>query len=89
MYSGDSVDGSFSSRAHKEGTYPYGSPGRVPLLSHWLHDLLPHLACCDWADDMDSCIHKFMAARPTRDCSKYHPPGLGKKLISLSVSLST
>ena len=76
IYAGDSEHGSFSSRAHFEGSYPHAEPGRVPLLSHWLHDLLPHLMCCDWTSDSDSCLLRFMASRPTRDCSVYHSPGL-------------
>ena len=76
IYAGDSEHGSFSSRAHFEGSHPYAAPGRVPLLSHWLHDLLPHLMCCDWTSDSDSCLLRFMGSRPTRDCSVYHSPGL-------------
>ncbi|KAL8616990.1 hypothetical protein ACOMHN_014161 [Nucella lapillus] len=73
MYAADSYQGSMSSKAHAWGAPPYGQPGTVPSLSHWLHDLIPYYYCCQWSSE-DYC-YLYTERRPTTDCRFYDPPG--------------
>ncbi|KAK7097672.1 sushi domain-containing protein 2-like [Littorina saxatilis] len=73
MYSGDSYEGSTSSRAHAWGASPYQTAGTVPTMSHWLKDLIPYYQCCRWTDN-EYC-QLYTDNRPTKDCRTYDPPG--------------
>ncbi|XP_013418585.1 sushi domain-containing protein 2-like [Lingula anatina] len=67
----DTFNGSTPDRSHAWGDRPYGTPPKVPALSHWIHDVVPFFYCCLWTGD--SC-HYYMEQRPTSDCKNYKPP---------------
>ncbi|XP_061188229.1 sushi domain-containing protein 2-like [Saccostrea echinata] len=61
IYSSDSYQGSTLDRA------------QVPSMSHWVHDIVPFFYCCMWTGFSADC-DKYMAARPTLQCTGYSPP---------------
>ncbi|CAL1545125.1 unnamed protein product [Lymnaea stagnalis] len=70
-----SFQGSTPDRSHVWGAAPYNKPDLVPSLSHWKHDVVSYYYCCLW-NEFGLC-DKYMRQRPTADCKKYEPPGLG------------
>ncbi|XP_033127113.1 sushi domain-containing protein 2-like [Anneissia japonica] len=67
----DNIDAGYAHRYHHLGREPFDEIGRVPYLSHFLHDILPYRRCCK---DKKSCSANFIPARPSHDCSGYQPP---------------
>lgn len=72
-YAADTYQGSTPDRSHDWGAAPYGVPGRVPSLSHWIHDVVTFYYCCLWVEDYAGCDY-YMNRRPTKDCNVYTPP---------------
>ncbi|KAH9494560.1 hypothetical protein Btru_019847 [Bulinus truncatus] len=66
VYSQLSYHGSISDRSHSK-------LGRVPLLSHWLQDVMSRYYCCLWNEN--HLCHKYVSLRPTADCQNYSSPG--------------
>ena len=52
LYTQDQPEGSHADRAHVWGTAPYGVPYKVPVLSHYIHDILPYHYCCQWTNNL-------------------------------------
>ena len=75
MYTNDTKSGSTSDRYHINGIPPFGTYGRVPALSHYLHDMVPFYLCCQWSDLCDS----YLFLRETADCKGYRYPKTGNK----------
>ncbi|KAH9494563.1 hypothetical protein Btru_019855 [Bulinus truncatus] len=75
IYSQLSYQGSTPDRSHVWGATPYGKPDLVPSLSHWKHDVVSYYYCCLWNEN--HLCEKYMELRPTADCKKYEPPGIG------------
>lgn len=73
MYTNDTKSGSTSDRFHINGIPPYNSYGRVPALSHYLHDMVPFFLCCEWSNLCDS----YLFLRETADCKGYRYPKTG------------
>ncbi|XP_076446863.1 sushi domain-containing protein 2-like isoform X2 [Babylonia areolata] len=71
-YAADTYQGSTPDRAHDWGAAPFGSPGHVPSLSHWIQDVVTFYYCCLWVNYGD-CSY-YMDRRATRDCKDYVPP---------------
>lgn len=74
VYSGDSFSGSFSHRTTVNGVPPYNAPKAVPVLSTWIHDIIPYYTCCVWGD----LCEYYQVHRPTRDCRWYDSPRMGR-----------
>ncbi|BFZ14978.1 hypothetical protein BsWGS_18017 [Bradybaena similaris] len=70
-----SYQGSTPDRSHVWGVRPYNSPGRVPELSHWRHDVSSFFYCCLW-NNYELC-DLYMELRPTTGCQNYDVPGIG------------
>ena len=79
MYAGDTEQGSTSDRSHVWGAEPYGAPGMVPGLSHWLNDVMPFYFCCLWGGD----CRMYAELRPTASCTEYVPPKTCRYLTAL------
>ena len=75
-YAADTYQGSTPDRSHDWGSVPYGTPGHVPSLSHWTHDVITFYYCCLWVE-YRQCNY-YMDRRATRDCKAYTPPHSGK-----------
>lgn len=71
-YAADTYQGSTPDRSHDWGAAPFGSPDRVPSLSHWLHDVVTFYYCCLWVEYQE--CNYYMKRRATRDCKAYQPP---------------
>ncbi|XP_010874344.2 sushi domain-containing protein 2 [Esox lucius] len=76
VLTGDSIGGSTPDRAHDWGSPPYGSPPRIPGLSHWKYDVLTFYYCCLWSDN----CHIYFRHRPSSGCGAYNPPRAGAVL---------
>ncbi|CAD5115351.1 DgyrCDS4331 [Dimorphilus gyrociliatus] len=74
LYSGDSLSGSTSDRAHESGKEPYGEPPYIPTLSHAFNEIAPYYLCCVYANNDGLCFDTYMKSRPTADCKNYKPP---------------
>ncbi|KAL4230851.1 hypothetical protein ACF0H5_011225 [Mactra antiquata] len=72
IYAADSNQGSTPDKSHDWGAAPYGRPGYVPSLSHWIDDVVTFYYCCIWTG-YKSCDY-YMDLRPTKDCTGYTPP---------------
>lgn len=72
IFAADTFQGSTPDKSHDWGAVPYGTPGYVPSLSHWIDDVITFYYCCLW-DGYNSCDY-YMDLRPTRDCTGYNPP---------------
>lgn len=84
VFTADTYFGSTPDKTHDWGAAPYGKPGYVPLLSHWVLDIVQLHYCCVW-DDYNSCDY-YMELRPTTDCTGYNPPVPGWIIIMASRS---
>ncbi|ELU14026.1 hypothetical protein CAPTEDRAFT_222579 [Capitella teleta] len=76
----DAMDEEISSTsdfASPLGSLPYDEPGNLPLLSHWIWDIIYRMACCNWVADSKYCIDHYNTNRPTPKIQDYHPPGIG------------
>ena len=60
-------------RFHFLGAPPYNQYGKVPVLSHYYHDIVPYYLCCEWSDMCDS----YLYLRQTRDAKGYKEPRMG------------
>ncbi|XP_064636548.1 uncharacterized protein K03H1.5-like [Lineus longissimus] len=74
MYAADSNYGSTPDRAFGLGAKPYGRHPFIPIISHWVLDVIPFIHCCLWSKGSCSL---YMDQRPTRDCKGYVPPRQG------------
>ncbi|XP_053399387.1 sushi domain-containing protein 2-like isoform X2 [Mercenaria mercenaria] len=72
IFAADTFQGSTPDRSHDWGAAPYGNPGYVPSLSHWIDDVVTFYYCCLWSG-YNSCDY-YMDVRPTSDCTGYSPP---------------
>ncbi|XP_060604753.1 sushi domain-containing protein 2-like isoform X2 [Ruditapes philippinarum] len=72
VFAADTYFGSTADRSHDWGAAPYGKPGHVPILSHWVDDIIPLFICCQWTD-FKSCDY-YVDLRGTTDCTEYNPP---------------
>ncbi|XP_060564063.1 sushi domain-containing protein 2-like isoform X2 [Ruditapes philippinarum] len=72
IFAADTFQGSTPDKSHDWGAAPYGKPGHVPSLSHWIDDVVTFYYCCLW-DEYNSCDY-YMDVRPTSDCTGYTPP---------------
>ncbi|XP_052283682.1 sushi domain-containing protein 2-like isoform X2 [Dreissena polymorpha] len=72
VHTADSFGGSTPDKAHDWGAAPYIKARYVPLMSHWLDDLVTLHYCCVWTANK-SCDY-YMDLRPTTDCTGYTPP---------------
>lgn len=72
IFTEDTFQGSTPDKSHDWGALPYGKPGYVPSLSHWLDDVVTFYYCCLWTKHQ-SCDY-YMDLRPTKDCTGYTPP---------------
>ncbi|GAB1601701.1 hypothetical protein Ahia01_000448500, partial [Argonauta hians] len=70
IYSMDSHYGSTPDKADVIGVYPYLKVNHVPVLSHWVWDVIPFYHCCKWSDN----CRLYMKYRPTVNCAHYKPP---------------
>jgi hypothetical protein len=76
-YAADTYAGSTPDRSHDWGATPYGKPGYVPSLSHWIRDVVTFYYCCIWLDYTADCDY-YMTRRATKDCKAYMPPHAGR-----------
>ncbi|XP_060564061.1 sushi domain-containing protein 2-like [Ruditapes philippinarum] len=72
VFAADTYFGSTADKSHDWGAAPYGKPGHVPILSHWVDDIIPLFSCCQWTD-FKSCDY-YVELRGTTDCTAYNPP---------------
>ncbi len=54
----------------------------VPVLAHWVYDLVGWYYCCAWQTDDYDCFNVYMERRPTADCQSYSPPSFGGSFSS-------
>ncbi|XP_060604750.1 sushi domain-containing protein 2-like [Ruditapes philippinarum] len=72
VFAADTYFGSTADKSHDWGAAPYGKPGHVPILSHWVDDIIPLFSCCQWTN-FKSCDY-YVQLRGTTDCTEYNPP---------------
>ena len=73
MYTNDTYSGSTPDRHHFLGMPPYNVYGKVPALSHYLHDVVPYYLCCKWGKLCDT----YLYLRQTKDSKGYKEPRPG------------
>ncbi|XP_022104835.1 protein mesh-like isoform X2 [Acanthaster planci] len=64
--------GGFAQRRHHRGVTPFQTAGHVPLLSHWMSDLLPREHCCLFSNQ--TMCDAYVSVRPSQTCENYRAP---------------
>ncbi|KAK5643851.1 hypothetical protein RI129_007696 [Pyrocoelia pectoralis] len=78
MLSYDQQWGSSPHRSHNLGYLPWNEATKVPVLSHWFHDMMPKYLCCRWQyEQAVGCETLRFERRPSPDCVTYQPPAIG------------
>ncbi|XP_076359572.1 sushi domain containing 2 mesh [Tachypleus tridentatus] len=74
----DTMYGGRPSRSFVYGKHPYKWRMYIPVLSNWLHDVMPFFYCCKWADRQENSetCDMYNYWRTSQDCSAYQPPGI-------------
>lgn len=59
------------------GYTPWDGNTKVPSLSQWYNDIIPHFLCCRWQEETSSGCETFrLERRPTQNCEGYQSPGV-------------
>ncbi|XP_053209715.1 protein mesh-like [Panonychus citri] len=78
LQTADTMYGGRPSKAFMYGKHPFKMRMMIPVLSSYLHDVMPFFFCCKWQpeeDDSDTC-QKYNYWRTSQDCSSYQAPGI-------------
>ncbi|XP_074605108.1 sushi domain containing 2 mesh isoform X2 [Brevipalpus obovatus] len=78
LQTADTMYGGRPSRAFGYGKHPFKMRMMIPVLSTYLHDVMPFFLCCKWQsdeDDSETC-QRYNYYRTSQDCSSYQSPGL-------------
>lgn len=78
LQTADTMYGGRPSRSFVYGKHPFKMQMMIPLLSEYLHDVVPFFFCCKWQekqDNSDTC-KMYNYWRTSQDCSSYQSPGI-------------
>ncbi|KAF7495260.1 Protein mesh [Sarcoptes scabiei] len=78
LQTADTMYGGRPSRAFVYGKHPYKSQMMIPVLSEYLHDVVPFFFCCKWQEEEDNAntCQRYNYWRTSQDCSSYQSPAI-------------